>query len=123
MGVAAVGGWLVAPAAFSLDDDDATAIVVRRGVRVRAEPASRATVVARVSLERVRLESSHQFEMSLFDDAESPDSPAAWALVTTSTGVTGFVYGRYLYTVDRERFFFEQVDGRWLLVSWAAGAG
>lgn len=123
MGAAEVGDSMVAPAAFALDDDETTGIVVGRGVQIGKRPSLDGPVVGRASLERVRVEAAHQFEVSVFDEAEAPESPAAWALITTAEGVRGYVYGRYLYTVDRDRFVFERVGGQWMLVSWAGGMG
>lgn len=124
LGVSRVDDAMIAPSAYALGDEDATtAVVVGRNVRIRVRPSATAPVAGVASLERVRVDASHGFEISLFDDADEPDSPAAWALVTTSTGVTGYVYGRYLYTADRTRFVFEFVNGHWTLVAWAGGAG
>ncbi len=115
------GHYFMAPYVSSytndLDGYEELAIIGRR-VRLRRGPHPQAEVLALLTYDVVSI--VHELDGGR-DEVLSLDSPASWAAVRTGDGTVGYVFARYVRSPIDVRFFFEKVNGRWLLTMLAAG--
>ena len=123
LGVVHFGNGFVAPyVAARSDVVELTDFVVSGdNVRVRQNPHQNAPVIEHLSHDVVVPFAGHTFDPDLFANEDTPSGSAAWAHVTTPTGRTGYIYGKYLSSPAGLRFYFDKVDGSWKIVAIAEG--
>lgn len=119
VGVVQEGKQFVAPSTAGLDLQDGEAVIIARDVHVRKQPRTTADAIGRLSLSVVELDSTHEFDDRVFETADAPQVPAAWAKVFISKAETGYVYGRFVRTRWSRRFVFDRRDGVWMLTAFA----
>jgi hypothetical protein len=112
-----IAPYLSATSAELLPFDDLA--VIGRDVRLRASPAADAHSVASMSYDVVRRLSDYPYRDP--NEAWSVLNPRHWVQVLTSAGTTGYVFGRFVRAGADMRYYFEKVNGRWLMTMLAGG--
>lgn len=112
-----IAPYVSASSAELLPFDDLA--VIGRDVRLRTAPAADARRVATLSYDVVRLLSAAPYRDP--GEAWSVLNPRHWAHVLTSAGTSGYVFGRFVRGSTDMRYYFEKVNGRWLMTALAAG--
>jgi hypothetical protein len=89
------------------------AVIIGSNVNVRTLPALKSNRIMQLSYDIVRVS-----DWSLTHDA---DSGLDWINIDLDDGRTGYVCDQYIRSPIAHRFFFEKREGKWILVTWAAG--
>jgi hypothetical protein len=109
LGCARVGSSRVIPSLVEQlsDDDQFDKLVALPGAKLRQSPDTGAPVIATLNYHVVTFEEG--------------DAPEGWARVSLSTGRKGYVRRSALRAALEYRAQFEQVRGRWRLMSFVEG--
>lgn len=115
------GHYFIAPYVSSDTNDrdgyEELAIIGRR-VRLRRDPHPRAEILALLTYDVVSV--VHELGVGR-DEILRLDSPKSWAAVRIGDGTVGYVFARYVRSSMDMRYYFEKVNGRWLMTALAAG--
>jgi hypothetical protein len=90
-----------------------TAVIIGSNVNVRTLPKLNSDRIAQLSYDIVRVSS-----WSATHDA---GSGLDWIKIDLGDGRTGYICDKYIRSPIAHRFFFEKREGKWILVTWAAG--
>jgi len=99
-----------------IDDPYADGAIVGKGVRIRETANSNGKVLGSLSYDKVTVnyEGTPKTEMI-------GEESHQWFKINTSSGLSGYVYGKYVRLPVDYRVIFEKIEGHWKMISFIAG--
>ena len=100
-----------------IDDPYADGAIIGKGVRIRESADSNGKIRGSLTYDKVTV----NYEGTPPKTEVIGKETRQWFKVNTSSGLSGYVYGKYVRLPVDYRVIFEKIEGRWKVVSFIAG--